>query len=479
MAKQRSRLGCVECRKRRQKCDEAKPSCGQCILNNRTCKYALRLIWRHEVYDRRNGSNDSICYNGTLDYSAEKDNSVSLMPQCLHGLVLPRQHKKLLYHFVEGVLASLSIHSTIHNEFRYGLMPIIVNSPLLLTASLALSTASLESRNIKYIEGMSTSRIMEYLQSSGLPLLRSALAQGQQSEGQQSEGQQSEVLIATCLIWCLAEVFSGQQGMSRWPIHLQGIKALLHRRQDYDRPGETELRSAMKHLIMICRTLAALPYIPNIKSATVDCKIMTNATYSSQIDGWLGHSEELLDILQQINAYTPRPEHISADADTLLGKLNAIIRRDVKSRPTVSIPSLSSRSVRDFILCNQVFQQAALIQLYRKFYSYPSSSKPIQVAVQTINGMMGKMTQGEPCNIWVAMSMPLFTIGCEAYKEEQKAVVLEKLRTLEISVSSLHIKVIEQALKDIWKIREEFNDFDGNLCASHLLEKLSYNVPLF
>ncbi|KAF4342818.1 C6 finger domain protein [Fusarium beomiforme] len=427
-------------------------------------------IYKLNYHHRSNGS---ISASGTLEFSTEKDNSVSLIPESLpNGLVLPRRYKRLLYHFAEGVLASLSSHPTIHNDFRRGLMPTMFDSPHLLSASLALSTASFESRGITEVEGTSTSRIMEHLQSSGLPLLRSALAQGQQSE----------ILIATCLIWCLADVFSGQQGMFRWPIHLQGIKALLHGRNDYQRfaRGDTALRSAMKHLFMLYRSLETLPHVPTITSGKTNVIIATDSAYKPQIDGFLGYSEELLDILQQINATAPRSglEDPPADADTLLGKLNAMIRRDVKSPPAVSISSLSSQSGRDFILCNQVFQQATLIQLYRQLYGLPSSSEPIQAAVQTINGMISNMTQGEPCNTWVAMAMPLFTVGCEAYKEEQKTFILDKIHKLEICIGSLHVKVIEQALKDIWKIREDCNDYDGNLCASYLLALVADARPI-
>lgn len=55
MPGKRSRQGCGECRKRRRKCDETKPSCGQCVANNRTCQYELRLVWSQRAREPRNG----------------------------------------------------------------------------------------------------------------------------------------------------------------------------------------------------------------------------------------------------------------------------------------------------------------------------------------------------------------------------------------------------------------------------------------
>ncbi|KAF5023080.1 hypothetical protein F66182_4837 [Fusarium sp. NRRL 66182] len=250
------------------------------------------------------------------------------------------------------------------------------------------------------------------------------------------------------------------------------------------------MRSAMRHLFMLYRSLETLPHVPTITVSesseslgrvTVD--LAGSLTYHSQIDGFLGYSEELLDILQQINAaHSPRlcqQTDTSAEADALLGKLNVMISRDTKTPPGVSISSLSSQSGRDFALCHQVFQQATLIHLYRQLYNLPSASESIQAAVQTINGMVINMTQGEPCNTWVAMAMPLFTVGCEAYQHDQKSFILDKIRKLELCIGSLHVQVIGQALKDIWKIRNDLQDFEGKLCASHLLERLSYNIVLF
>ncbi|EWY83717.1 hypothetical protein FOYG_13514 [Fusarium oxysporum NRRL 32931] len=43
--KTRSRAGCVRCRRRRQKCDESKPSCDRCVEAGSICKYEVTLSW--------------------------------------------------------------------------------------------------------------------------------------------------------------------------------------------------------------------------------------------------------------------------------------------------------------------------------------------------------------------------------------------------------------------------------------------------
>ncbi|KAL9060329.1 MAG: hypothetical protein Q9162_000733 [Coniocarpon cinnabarinum] len=43
--KRRSRFGCRNCKKRKIKCSEARPSCENCIKSNRHCDYSIQLKW--------------------------------------------------------------------------------------------------------------------------------------------------------------------------------------------------------------------------------------------------------------------------------------------------------------------------------------------------------------------------------------------------------------------------------------------------
>ncbi|KPM40152.1 hypothetical protein AK830_g6412 [Neonectria ditissima] len=206
-------------------------------------------------------------------------------------------------------------------------------------------------------------------------------------------------------------------------------------------------------------------------------------TLGPKIDGFLGYSEEVLDVLQEINQVPTSEDgqaNSSFEAEVLLGKVKGMISRDAKAPLGVSISStLSPESGRDFALCHKAFQQATLIHVYRRLYNLPSGSQQIQAAVEEINGMIINMTQGQPCNTWVAMSMPLFTIGCEAFSNDQKDFVRDKIHKLEVCLGSLHVRIVRQALEDIWKIRADWEDFDGHLCASRLLKELQYNIILF
>ncbi|KAK4099589.1 hypothetical protein N658DRAFT_560311 [Parathielavia hyrcaniae] len=490
----RSRQGCEECRRRRRKCDELKPRCGQCSAFRRPCKYTLRLVWG---VGGRNGSSwqspagsqpSSLLGASQACRATDRDEGIvvrqsaaaelSLPRRLPNGIPLPPTYQRLLSYFMGDILASLSCHPSIHQDLRQGLVPVTLESPQLMSACLALSAAGFLSRGILSLDGVEISKILGHLQSSGLPLLRGAL----------ETGQMSETLLATCLIWCLTDVFTYRQGTSSWRIHLQGVRALLDgdvARRRSTAPPSSALQSAMKHLHQLYLSLQTLPYIPpsEVSELAAPGPAATGprpnpnleSASSPAIDGFLGYSDELLDVLHQIDQLSrltsDGSEQPSFDADILLGKVKAMIRRDNKTPPAIAIGTpLSPEYGREFTLCHQIFQQATLIHLSRRLYHLPSGSEPIQSAVRAMQEMLSSnMSQGQPCHTWVAMAMPLFTLGCEAFTEEQRRFALDKVDKLEECIRSLHVRIIRQALHDIWRVRASLGDSTGELCAGRLL----------
>ncbi|KAK8115490.1 hypothetical protein PG984_011992 [Apiospora sp. TS-2023a] len=308
----------------------------------------------------------------------------------------------------------------------------------------------------------------------------------------------NETILATCLIWCLTDVFTYRQGStSSWRIHLQGIKAILDSTQAhrYFATDSGAARSAMRHLYLLYLSLQTLPHVPAVAMAglsndyentalEISNDLEENSLLGPKIDGFLGYSEELLHIIQKVNQLarlgTEGADNIQYEADILLGKLNAMINRDSQVPPDVAIySSLSPESNREFELCHRTFQQATLIHVYRRLYHLPSNSPPIQAAVSAITKMVTEMAQGQPCHTWVAMAMPLFTIGCEAFTVDQQNFVLDKIHKLDQCIGSYHVRIIGQALEDLWRIRKEAGDLDGDMCAAKLMGKSATERAFF
>ncbi|KAK1830471.1 Zn(2)-Cys(6) zinc finger domain protein [Podospora conica] len=503
----RSRQGCDECRKRRRKCDEQKPRCGHCITFARRCEYPLRVVWQDGKKSSISGTQET--GNNQVASPDRANPQTKGPPRTLpNGIPLSPRYQRLLAHFTRDILASLSCHPSIHHDLGQGLVPAALESPQLMSACLALSAAGFLSRGVLEIDGLEVTKVLGHLQSSGLALLRSALATTS-SPTAGVQRQMSDTLLATCLIWCLTDVFTYRRSedtvLPSWRIHLQGMRAILDRDSHHTRnfaPGTaTSTQMAMKHLHQLYLSLQTLPYINPATSGRTPVTSHVPQTHlavttSPAIDGFLGYSDELLDIMHQIDLLSRTfPPPSPFEADVLLGKVQAMIARDAIAAPPIMLsPSSSARDESaEFTLCHQIFQQATLIQLYRRLYHLPSASPQIQNAVTTMEIMFEclevsstKARPGAPRDdaggesMWVAMAMPVFTLGCEAFTPEQQQFVLSKMDRLEACIQSLHIKIIRSALVDVWALRKEIGDDGvGALCAGNLLEKLTYDIILF
>ncbi|KAG7152611.1 hypothetical protein HYQ46_011536 [Verticillium longisporum] len=46
--KKRTRTGCLNCRHKKRKCDEAHPACGGCARRREACRWGLKVTFRDE-----------------------------------------------------------------------------------------------------------------------------------------------------------------------------------------------------------------------------------------------------------------------------------------------------------------------------------------------------------------------------------------------------------------------------------------------
>lgn len=91
----RSRLGCINCRKRKKKCDEIKPICTGCLNRNIVCEYKINEkaiigeLSSKENLISKNGS-EIVSLNGTKIYDnvPEKISTISSLRSIVGDTVM-------------------------------------------------------------------------------------------------------------------------------------------------------------------------------------------------------------------------------------------------------------------------------------------------------------------------------------------------------------------------------------------------------
>jgi hypothetical protein len=78
---------------------------------------------------------------------------------------------------------------------------------------------------------------------------------------------------------------------------------------------------------------------------------------------------------------------------------------------------------------NEAYHWAGLIHLDRRILGKPSTHSDVQNAVREISGTLYKARKGSTAE--VCLLFPMFTAGCDARDERQKALIMDRLKSVE------------------------------------------------
>ena len=83
----------------------------------------------------------------------------------------------------------------------------------------------------------------------------------------------------------------------------------------------------------------------------------------------------------------------------------------------------------EMVATNEAFHWAGLIHLNRRVLGKASSDVEVQIAVREIEGALYKVRKGGTAE--ACLLFPMFTAGCDAQRPDQRARIMERLRSVE------------------------------------------------
>ncbi|KAH8697313.1 putative C6 finger domain protein [Talaromyces proteolyticus] len=457
----RSFTGCKRCKARRQKCDEQHPECGRCKAAGVQCRYAMQLQWGGRTFSRSRfgacvgpGGMQRLEYSpGEFVYttvnsgklvSVKSETPASSSPSSSSSpdlpLVrqvdpfpsLPPTQKALLQHFIRDASHVTSCHPGMQDEICKMIVPMALQTPSLLYATMALSAIHLEAVN-NQSETVKAAPDIARLMARSLEHFRIEL--------QDPSRKGSDALLATARTLCLAEIHSGAIQPNTWRAHVEGAKALMTTTKSSTTPN-TAFR---KYLDRWYRSIVALSALngngPPIGASTAE-SIQSDSFVTDgpdYLDDYWGFTVHLAAIFREIgiiawqrhqNDDTSRQlksedEDFEERAATLEKMVLGMIDRYSGDNQTVFYPGVVERltddSIREFMLCNEAFQHTALIHIHRRVRKVPASSPEVQYSVKRILACTSQIVPKSGLSPWVMLTTPLFTAGCEALGEDREA----------------------------------------------------------
>ncbi|KAL2822917.1 hypothetical protein BJX63DRAFT_1450 [Aspergillus granulosus] len=137
----KSRNGCAECKRRHVKCDESRPTCGNCNISQRECSYTsmiseARILLEQFPRTRRAAATAN---NRIRHDSPSSSNAGGSMD----SPSVNRLHLELFHHFVSGLSVSLGLNRIVSGSRGISLMGSMLAAPYLVDQILAFSALHL------------------------------------------------------------------------------------------------------------------------------------------------------------------------------------------------------------------------------------------------------------------------------------------------------------------------------------------------
>ena len=207
------------------------------------------------------------------------------------------------------------------------------------------------------------------------------------------------------------------------------------------------------------------------------------------LDDYNGYSTDLSLILGKIGEalavryrkYLPASKiELESQAAFLESSIYQIMKRD-NSRSPIFYPGviekLSAQTIQEYALCNEAYQNTALIHVLRQLRNLPRSHSQVQRSVKRIIECARSITPLDGLSPAVVLTTPLFTAGCEALEEDRAVIRCLLIRLYEM-LKIRNIRVTLEVLEDYWSSDGEDGDLERLLrkYQCEVLIDLSTNI---
>ncbi|KAE8346643.1 hypothetical protein BDV24DRAFT_147325 [Aspergillus arachidicola] len=396
---------------------------------------------------------------------------------------LSSDQKALLHHFLNDASQITACHTGMQRDICQMLVPMALQTPSLLYATMALSAIHLQALHNQSENVKSAPEIARFMALS-LEHFRAEL--------QDPNVKGSDALLATARTLCLAEIHSGAIHPNSWRAHIEGAKALM---DACDNRGALSPRSSdgfRRYLDRWYRSIVSLTALtgngPPIGDVAGQPILSTTNQHDSPdyLDDYWGFTVNLAAVFRGIGAAAWRSHpsqqcggvaqedesSVHHEAAVLESSIRRLMDQEANSQPAFYpgvVEGLSSEYIRQFILCNEAFQHSALIQIHRRLRKTPASSPEVQASVKRILECTAQIGPSAGLSPWTMLTTPLFIAGCEAGDEDR-----EKVRQL---LSCLHDTIRVPNVLQSLRFLEQYwtSQIDENEGWNQFLDRMKFD----
>ncbi|OAP60361.1 hypothetical protein AYL99_05363 [Fonsecaea erecta] len=386
---------------------------------------------------------------------------------------IPWNNRALLQYFTCNASMALASHTVVHQEVCELILPMALGNPALLHATLALAAIHRNSLTSTTENEMNdrAQRLVTHLMATSIRHLRQELRDPRSSP--------LAAKVATTRTLFLCEAISGSHSLRAWRAHFLGARALLSScERSVDGARVFEQDPSLLFLQRWYNITEALVSVTTegLSAGQIACGgprslIGEKGEADVCIDMYTGCAEDVSAVFREIGAVAwerrravddpgrhPRlSEHdFLREADLLEMAVRRMIERD-KARTTVfnisGTRDLSVEESKEFLLCNEAYQQTALIHIHRRVSRLPPNAAVVQEAVKRIVECVESIRPAATLSPLTLLTTPLFTAGCEATGAE-RCKIAQLLTNMFTLLRLPNMKRALQVLEAFWRESE-------------------------
>lgn len=424
---QRSHHGCARCKRRRNKCDEGRPSCLRCVNAGAHCEYLITLKWNGRTPRVPSQSNRSrrsfpappITLDTTTQLEPPQDWDTVGCNATWRPLELTRSPdpwtdtpppgQSLLHHFINHA-SSIIGHRYVRDQTCRELIPLAFEKPSLRFAVMALAALHRTALLSDVVQNSVPDPFVSQLITDSLRHLRMDL-------NNPSRGS-AEVILKTIKTLCTCEIYTGKADSS-WRVHVVGAKALIDSTHAAGQGSRSEDRLTSQWYQSV-EALAALT-TRGPSSSEDDMSETGIVEVDCLFDLYTGYSPDLNQAFKRIGRaaqkrarLTTEPgycDEVEAEATFLEQSVYRMIARDMNGLRFPPDIQLEPDEARQFTACNTAYQYSALIHIYRRIRLLDSRSEHVQLCVRTILDTICGIVPTQQLSPWALLTTPIFTAG--------------------------------------------------------------------
>ncbi|KAL4751443.1 hypothetical protein BDW72DRAFT_192985 [Aspergillus terricola var. indicus] len=500
-----SRTGCMTCKRRRKRCDEAKPSCHTCTRLGLTCEgynsmWAVPLgpgaqIFKHTEPARHHRHGPSLSPAPSVGSTASSATIGQPLPvtghtSSIHSPVLEKDvfadlescssknanrlavqaasrspspsrlinhlshldSHYLQYHMERGSKLLANLESD-ENPLRSMIIPRALSSTLLMNALCALSAIHFSNRAHHgwFAENEGANYYIDTMRG-----LRTTLAT---SGGSYVP---DDAILAVSLL-CKYEIVRGS--VKQWAVHLDALQTLVSSRGGLNQLDQ-DAAEFIRGLFVYANNLAKLTNRRTLLKPPIPG---SDIVKPHKLDIYIGYTEEIIKTCARI-ADLPR---LVSDAEAFereLVTIDNILHTWTSTKTTYIVPKgITQATLSRLRLVAESFRDAAYIYLHSVLeritlseISLPSSITShanwrfehlISTSKITAIASLLKRLKTHPIDKnceFSALTFPLFIAGCETHSEEDRELIWDMLSVVEANFGIGNVKRAKEVLRIVW-----------------------------